>query len=46
VDWIGYNPEDRQWKPVENLDNAADAIARFHAKYPLRPSPADIPRPR
>jgi hypothetical protein len=30
---------------VENLDNAADAIARFHAKYPLRPSPADIPCP-
>ena len=46
VDWVGYSPEDRQWEPVENLTNAGDAIARFHAQYPLRPSPVDIPRPR
>jgi hypothetical protein len=46
VDWVGYNPEDRQWEPVENLANAGDAIVRFYAQYPLRLSPADVPRTR
>jgi RNase H-like domain found in reverse transcriptase/Reverse transcriptase (RNA-dependent DNA polymerase)/Integrase zinc binding domain/Chromo (CHRromatin Organisation MOdifier) domain/gag-polyprotein putative aspartyl protease len=45
VDWVGWGPEDRQWEPAEYLENAADAVARFHARCPLRPSPADIPRP-
>ena len=43
VDWVGWGPEDRQWEPAEHLENSADAVARFHARYPLRPSPADVP---
>jgi hypothetical protein len=44
VDWVGCGPEDRQWEPAEHLGNSADAVARFHARYPLRPSPTDVPR--
>ena len=44
VDWEGYTAEERTWEPVEHLDGAPDLIAHFHRRYPLRPSPKDIPR--
>ena|SRR5436190_18028614 len=44
VDWEGYTPEERTWEPVEHLTRALDLIADFHRRYPLRPSPKDIPR--
>ena len=43
IDWEGYPPEDRTWEPVSHLKNAKDAVAQFHARYPNRPSPADLP---
>ena len=42
VDWVGYKPSERSWEPVDCLENAHEAIARFHSKYPLRPSPKDL----
>jgi hypothetical protein len=45
VSWIGYAPNDRTWEPAEHLENSPEIVARYHARYPQRPSPADIPRP-
>ena len=45
VDWVGCGPEERTWEPVENVENAPDAVAAFHRTYPLRPSPRDLARP-
>ena len=47
VDWKGYKSDERTWEPAECLNNAKDAINRFHTRYPLRPSPKDVsPRRR
>src|SRR5271167_144449 len=43
IEWEGYPPEDRTWEPVSHLKNAKEAVARFHSRYPNRPSPADLP---
>jgi hypothetical protein len=43
VDWKGYPPNDRTWEPPKSLENASDSIARFHTRYPNRPSPKDLP---
>ena len=43
IDWGGYPPEDRTWEPESHLKNAKEAVAQFHARYPNRPSPADLP---
>jgi len=44
VDWAGYGPEERTWElAAENVVHAANAVADFHQKYPLRPSPKDQP---
>jgi hypothetical protein len=43
VDWVGYSPIDRTWEPAEHLCHAKEALAEFHARYPGRPSPNDIP---
>jgi len=45
VDWVDCGPEERTWEPMENVDNAPDAVAAFHRAYPLRPSPQDFARP-
>jgi len=44
VDWEGYAPEERTWEPAKHLIRAPDLVADFHYRYPLRPSPKDIPR--
>jgi Reverse transcriptase (RNA-dependent DNA polymerase)/RNase H-like domain found in reverse transcriptase/Integrase zinc binding domain/Chromo (CHRromatin Organisation MOdifier) domain/Integrase core domain len=44
IDWEGYPPEDRTWEPISHLENAKDAVAQFHSRYPNRPSPTDLPR--
>ena len=43
VDWEGYTAEERTWEPAEHLTGTPDLVARFHHRYPLRPSPKDIP---
>jgi hypothetical protein len=45
VSWVGYAPNDRTWEPAENLENSVEDVERFHARYPNRPSPADIRAP-
>ena len=42
VDWIGYGPHERSWEPASYLDNAPEEIARYHQRYPNRPSPQDL----
>jgi hypothetical protein len=42
VSWVGYTPNDRTWEPAENLENSTEAVERFHAQYPNRPSPTDV----
>ena len=45
VSWTGYGPNDRTWEPAEHLENSPEITARYHARYPQRPAPSDIPRP-
>ena len=36
--WKGYGPEeDKVWYPAKNFNNAADAIGKFHERYPEKP---------
>ena len=36
--WKGYGPEeDKVWYPAENFNNAADAVRKFHERYPEKP---------
>ena len=44
VDWVGYRPDERTWEPLDNLENASDAIGQFHRKHPQRPNPRDLRR--
>ena len=37
VQWAGYNHIQTSWEPAENLENAPDLIAEFHAKHPDKP---------
>jgi hypothetical protein len=46
VDWVGYGPEERTWEPSAHLANAPEAVAKFHQRYPGRPSERDLPQPR
>ena len=39
VDWLGYNPSERTWEPVEHVANAQDLLADFHRHYPDKPGP-------
>ena len=38
VDWVGYDPHERSWEPAAYLDHAPEEIARYHERYPDRPS--------
>jgi RNase H-like domain found in reverse transcriptase/Reverse transcriptase (RNA-dependent DNA polymerase)/Integrase zinc binding domain/Chromo (CHRromatin Organisation MOdifier) domain len=42
VDWVGYAPHERSWEPASYLDHAPEEIARYHQRYPNRPSPQDL----
>ena len=46
VEWKGYGPEERTWKPAENLENAKEAVAAFHFRHPNRPSTRDLKGPK
>jgi hypothetical protein len=47
VDWVGYDPHERSWEPASYLDHAPEEIARYHERYPDRPSAHNIrTRPR
>ena len=36
--WKEYGPEeDKVWYPAENFNNAADAVRKFHERYPEKP---------
>jgi hypothetical protein len=43
VEWEGYGPDERSWEPAENVQNAAEAVAEFHQRYPNRPAVSDLP---
>jgi len=42
VDSKRYGPEERTWKPVENLENAKESIDAFYHHYPNCPSASDL----
>jgi len=37
VKWEGYGIENNTWEYAENLDNAAEVVADFHARHPGAP---------
>ena len=37
VKWEGYGIENNSWEYSENLDNAAELVADFHARHPGAP---------
>jgi len=37
VKWEGYRIENNTWEYAENLDNAAEVVADFHARHPGAP---------
>jgi RNase H-like domain found in reverse transcriptase/Reverse transcriptase (RNA-dependent DNA polymerase)/Integrase zinc binding domain/Integrase core domain/Chromo (CHRromatin Organisation MOdifier) domain len=41
VEWKGYEDtaDATSWEPVENVANATELIAEFHARYPDKPHP-------
>ncbi|GAA5907915.1 hypothetical protein JCM5296_006131 [Sporobolomyces johnsonii] len=38
VRWRGLSPREDSWEPADNLANAVDLVAQFHARYPNKPS--------
>ena len=44
VRWAGYEGTDDEfsWLPANELDNAPDAVADFHSRYPEKPGPLPI----
>jgi hypothetical protein len=46
VDWVGYAPHERSWEPASYLDHALEEIARYHKRYPDRPSTQSLRTPR
>jgi hypothetical protein len=34
ISWEGYGPEENSWEPVENLQNASNAVKDFHRLHP------------
>ena len=39
VKWKGYSDVHNEWVPATNCDNAKDAVADFHKKFPQKPRP-------
>ena len=37
VAWKGYTLADATWEPATDLENSAELVAEFHAKYPAKP---------
>lgn len=44
VKWKGYGAHEQTWEPVRNVENAQEAIAAFHKKYPNKPKPPVLAR--
>jgi RNase H-like domain found in reverse transcriptase/Reverse transcriptase (RNA-dependent DNA polymerase)/Integrase zinc binding domain/Chromo (CHRromatin Organisation MOdifier) domain len=42
VDWEGWEPSDRTWEPMENLENSPDIVKDFHDRYPSKAAAKDI----
>ena len=35
-DWFGFDEAERSWEPANNMRNAIDPVADFHARFPHR----------
>ena len=44
VQWKGYGAHEQTWEPVRNVEHAAEAIAKFHKRFPNKPKPPQLAR--
>ena len=42
VKWKGYSDIHNEWIPVAKCNNAKDAVANFHKKFPQKPCPMPL----
>ena len=43
VDWKGYSPSKCSWEPADHLSHCPNLVQEFHLRYPLKPTPEQIP---
>ena len=45
VKWEGWDEGHISWEPAENVENAKELVAEFHAENPDAVGPSDVPAP-
>ena len=46
VNWKGSPVSENSWEPASHLLNSSDLIREFHTRYPQKPAPSQLPKPR
>lgn len=44
VSWVGYDISYNEWVPAINVQNAAETVAAFHKRYPMKPASQPAPK--
>jgi hypothetical protein len=43
IKWVGYGLDEFSWQSASNVAHAHDEVTRFHLRFPLKPTAANIP---